>query len=265
VDIKLVTWDVDGTLFSFRQLAAELIRLSPKRIGRIGLMTLAKELSQVWRFHRIVERQRRTAVVVEEELRPFHRIEAEENYAMEVALRSLQPSDNVLGLLRYFKKAGVLQVALSDFDCGYKIEALGLSHFFARTYSCRSFGYWKPSPIPFDRVEQEFGISPRHHVHIGDRLKTDGLASARTGCGFVPIQQVEAKMLEDLYADIDSAGLRRPERTGRPDRGRGCASQAAADAVPADWKHSERHVSVVDSDASGTPHRLFPREFLHSG
>jgi len=238
MDIKLVTWDVDGTLFSYKSLAAALIRLSPKRVRERGLVSLLKDMVQVSRFHRAVEGQRKATVVVEDELRRFAAIEAEQKDALSVALGTIRPADQVLEMLRHFQREGIIQVALSDFECGYKVEALGVASFFAKTYSCRSLGFWKPSPVPFDRVERDFGISPRQHLHIGDRLNADGLACVRTGCSFVQIQHVEAKMLGQVYANTDSAGLRRLERASRPDRSRSCPGETSVDVVPADRKHS---------------------------
>jgi putative hydrolase of the HAD superfamily len=176
--IKLVSWDVDGTLFSYRQLAWTLIRLAPVTEWAW------RELRETWRFHRLVEMQRRlpNSRVCEEDLLIYASTYAREKQAMQAALSRMNPPKNVQRALEGFERAGITQVALSDFECGYKLHALGIECYFAKTYSCREFGYWKPSPIPLSKVQAEFGVRPEEHLHIGDRVDTDGRACIQNGC-----------------------------------------------------------------------------------
>jgi FMN phosphatase YigB (HAD superfamily) len=190
--IRLVSWDVDGTLFSYLRAMAVIIPPVLHRAARTGWAQTAQEIHDAIVFHRTVERQRRTpdSIVVEPELERFRTIVEVENTMLDSALRIMHPRSRALSLLRRFSAAGVTQVALSDFECEHKLMALGLHKEFAAAYSCRSLGFWKPSTIPLTRIQRDFGVLPSQHLHIGDRLDTDGAACARNGCRFELIDRV---------------------------------------------------------------------------
>jgi FMN phosphatase YigB (HAD superfamily) len=79
---------------------------------------------------------------------------------------------------------------LSDFECASKTKRLRLDRHLVRTYSCESLGFWKPSPVPLARIQQDFGVRPDEHLHIGDRADADGAACAANGCRFMPIDRL---------------------------------------------------------------------------
>ena len=185
--IRLVSWDVDGTLFSFAHLARELLKKTIDSAQSRGWIKTGNALLQLLRYYRIVEKQRcrPDCMVILSELEALSEARIYEREALEFALRRIRPRPDALPLLQYCTENGVIQVALSDFECHYKLEALGLTHHFQKAYSCREIGFWKPSPIPLMKIQKEFGIRPEQHLHIGDRLDTDGEACARNGCRFL--------------------------------------------------------------------------------
>ena len=187
--IRLVSWDVDGTLFSFLRLATELIKETLVEANSSGWRVTAGKLRQILQFHRIVEKQRRncTCTVVRTELETVRNGQAFQREAMDLALRKIPPRSSALKLLECFRQRGLIQVALSDFECGYKLQALGLSRFFQNAYSCQQLGFWKPSPVPLMKIQEEYRVSPDEHLHIGDRRDTDGEACLRNGCQFLLI------------------------------------------------------------------------------
>ncbi|HEX4997651.1 MAG TPA: HAD family hydrolase, partial [Terriglobia bacterium] len=71
-----------------------------------------------------------------------------------------------------------------------KLKCLGIARYFAGAYSCRRLGFWKPSPFPLAAVQRDFGVRPAEHLHIGDRVDTDGEACAANGCYFMPIDRL---------------------------------------------------------------------------
>jgi len=189
---RVVSWDVDGTLFSYSRLLIALFWLSPRKLQACGWMGMSRQIRDLCRFHQKVEAQRRCKDCRVEiaDLRSFDSIEAEERVALEAALRITEPRLSVLHTLKAFRTNGLPQVVLSDFDSAYKLKALGLNEYFARTYSCRALGYWKPSPLPFERIQRDFGVRPEEHLHIGDRNDADGWGCARNGCHFVNVRSL---------------------------------------------------------------------------
>ena len=175
MSIRLVSWDVDGTLYSSFRLKLWLLGAARQNILRVH------------RFHRCVEAQRRNPNCKADanELLQFTDIQAREREWILAALTNLRPRPSAIDLLQRFASAGIPQVALSDFECGYKLEALGLDSYFLKTYSCQQLGFWKPSAIPLAHIQRELGIQPHEHLHIGDRPDTDGESCSRNGCQFL--------------------------------------------------------------------------------
>jgi FMN phosphatase YigB (HAD superfamily) len=198
--IKLVSWDVDGTLFSYKRLAFKLLSNAFKNICIAGWSTTVKNLREVFEYHRIVELQRLNESQVDAtNLMRFKAAQECEKEALRIALNGLPPRSNVIRFIQEFAQNGIRQVALSDFECEYKLEALGIRKHFEKAYSCEKIGFWKPSPIPLSKVQDDFGALPKQHLHIGDRSSTDGLACERNGCEFLHVNR-----LTTLVAGLNS-------------------------------------------------------------
>lgn len=191
-NIRLVSWDVDGTLFSYLSLALALIEITCHAVQSGGWFKTRRELREIFEFHRMVERQRRNpnCGVLCEQLEGAKWAQAHEREALELALRKIQPRQSAVTLLEHFDACGTFQVALSDFECQYKLEALGVSHHFQKAYSCQQIGFWKPSPVPLANIQKDFGVRPEQHLHIGDRRDADGEACIRNGCHFLLVNRL---------------------------------------------------------------------------
>ena len=188
-DIRLVSWDVDGTLFSFFDLALALSKNAPGRLWTCGWADTLEGLAGVRRFHRAVEfgRRRDRSRAIPADLSAYAEVRTRERAAIERALVRVRPRRYAASLLDQFRRAHVPQVAWSDFECGYKLRALKLEQYFENTYSSEKIGFWKPSPVPLSKIQSDFGVRPEHHLHIGDRADTDGEASRRNGCLYLEI------------------------------------------------------------------------------
>jgi FMN phosphatase YigB (HAD superfamily) len=92
------------------------------------------------------------------------------------------PTPGVMDVLAYFAARDIPQVVLSDYHAQYKLESLGLEDRFASTYEGESMGFVKPSPVGFQRIIADYGISAESLLHIGDRADTDGAGSRAAGC-----------------------------------------------------------------------------------
>ena len=190
--IKLVSWDVDGTLFSYKELLLQLLFSALHRVNVMGLRNTAKSLTEIFRFHHKVEVQRLKSEcrVIDAELDQYKAAKADEKEALRVGLSKTAPRSEAIAMIEQFAAAEIVQVALSDFECDYKLEALRLRHHFKKAYSCEHIGFWKPSPIPLAKIQRDFGIDPQEHLHIGDRQSTDGLACDRNGCHFLLVKHL---------------------------------------------------------------------------
>jgi FMN phosphatase YigB (HAD superfamily) len=190
--IRVVSWDVDGTLFSYWKVVAPMVCEVMGAGAAQGWGYVARQVDQVWQFHRTVEQQRRRrdSAVHTASLERFSDAVRWEREMLDRALVTIRPRRRATALMDHLAAAGVAQVALSDFECASKAQRLRLGHYFVQTYSCESLGFWKPSPVPLARIQQDFGITADEHLHIGDRLDADGAACAANGCRFLPIGRV---------------------------------------------------------------------------
>lgn len=180
-----MSWDLDGTLYSARTLWWTIFKDFPRRVGRQGLASARLDLACIRRFRRAVERQRHGP----SQVLPGGAREAEDEARATSlvldALSQMSPSARALAWVERIARAGVPQVVLSDLAPEAKLAALGIEGAFSRAYSCQALGFWKPSPVPFQKIEAELQVLPQQHLHIGDRPETDGEGARRAGCRFV--------------------------------------------------------------------------------
>jgi HAD superfamily hydrolase (TIGR01509 family) len=187
--IRLVVFDVDGTLYAQRplrlQMAARLLLYSAVRRDRHTLRVL-----KTYRTHR-------------EELGDAEQAQFEEALVAEVARRHDLPTGAVetivaewmerrplphLARCRYpsvdtlferIRRSGRTIGILSDYPAIAKLAALGLEA--DLIVHAGEVGYLKPHPMGLQRLIDMAKVSPAETVLIGDRAERDGEAARRAG------------------------------------------------------------------------------------
>jgi HAD superfamily hydrolase (TIGR01509 family) len=96
------------------------------------------------------------------------------------AIEKIGPRPGLQRLLTQLSQT-TTQVALSDYQAGHKLEALGLRNHFTAVYSGEDFGFLKPNPKLFQLIASEFKINTSSILHIGDRVDTDRAAAEAAG------------------------------------------------------------------------------------
>lgn len=179
--IRVVSWDVDGTLYSTRR-AAWLAGIdamgSTIRRRRLDPLRELAELRELWRGVEQVRFDAENQVPVDAGSR---RRELESRW-WAPAIRASRPRPGVGALLSHFQGRVRAQVILTDYEADYKLQGLGLAQYFDAVYVGERMGCFKPSPAPFARILEDFGLAPECLLHIGDRVDTDGAGAAATGC-----------------------------------------------------------------------------------
>lgn len=181
--IRLVTWDVDGTLYRMSDLNRALRRTTLRRLWTAGPRVTWAELRDSRAHRRRLARQRGGDGRVDRSGDHDRTAAALARY-VEEALTLIRPNPKAIQLLDVVAAAGLPQVALSDLEPGTKLATLGLADRFVATYACEALGWWKPSPLPFRHVQAVHGVRPDEHLHVGDREDTDGEGARRAGCRF---------------------------------------------------------------------------------
>ena len=180
--VRAVSWDVDGTLYSTRQLAARFwiaVLAAPLR-GEASSSWRA--MAEMRRFRRRMERVRAEGGRLEPDDAGIEQRLALERLWLSPAIAAVGARPGVSSALRFFGTRLEAQVALSDFESAHKLASLGLTDHFDAVYSGERLGHLKPSPEPFKRVLRDLDLPPERLLHIGDRSETDGTGAKAAGC-----------------------------------------------------------------------------------
>ena len=183
--IRLVSWDVDGTLYSVGRLKWRLAGMLLREAARGRVLAARGELAALLSYRAKVEAARSAGGFLGEDLRDGVRREALTDLEARWYGRAIKETGARAGvreLLSFFAARGIPQVALSDYPAAYKLDSLGLRDRFAAIYVGESLGHVKPSPKAFERIAADFRVPAASLLHIGDREDTDGAAARAAGC-----------------------------------------------------------------------------------
>ncbi|MEK6283230.1 MAG: HAD family hydrolase [Acidobacteriota bacterium] len=183
--IKLVSWDIDGTLYSIRHMKSHLIRMFLRELGRGRGVAARRELAALRRYGARINAARSAGGALAEFFLMQNRREAlldMEKRWYGPAIKKTGPRAGVTNVISFLAAREIPQVVLSDFEAGYKLDALGLAGRFASIYVGERLGFVKPSPTVFQRAAADFGISTASLLHIGDRAERDEAAARAAGC-----------------------------------------------------------------------------------
>ncbi len=183
-NIRVVSWDVDGTLYSLQRMRWQLLFLFLKEMTPSGGLGSLRELMALRRFRMMMEEARSSEEALPAAVEPDHRksLQEMEHHWYGRAIERIGPRPGVLDLLAFLAAQDLTQVVFSDYDSDYKLESLGLQDRFHSVYSGESLGALKPSPRGLQRIAHDFAIPPAQLLHIGDRAETDGAAARAAEC-----------------------------------------------------------------------------------
>ena len=189
--IKVVSWDVDGTLYSLGRMKRRLIGLLVWEVVRgRGLAALA-ELAALQRYRARIDAARAAGGDLGGVLQGTDRqalVNLERRWYSH-AIRQTGPRTGLTKLLEFFAASEIPQVAFSDYQAEYKLESLGLEERFASIYAGEHLGFVKPSPKGFERIAIDFKVPTASLLHIGDRAETDGAGARAAGCQYLILGQ----------------------------------------------------------------------------
>ena len=169
-DLEVVSWDVDGTLYSRPRMIRALVMR-----GLVHPIAALRAIGTLERFRREMQRARRRGGVLPAPVARDRAVEARW-YGPAIARAGVRPG--VRELTAHFAARGLRQVVLSDYHADYKLEALGLGGAFERAYAGEALGFLKPAAELFAAVTRALAVPPERILHIGDRADTDGAAVA---------------------------------------------------------------------------------------
>lgn len=183
--IKLVSWDVDGTLYSIKRMKWRLVRRFLAEVAGGRGLKARKELATLMRYRAQVNAARANGGELAENFLEQNRREE----ILEVEKRWYGPAIQEAGsragvnsVMAFLAESGIPQVVISDYEARYKIDSLGLGDRFASIYVGERLGFVKPSPVLFQRAAADFQTPTANLLHIGDRAERDDAAARAAGC-----------------------------------------------------------------------------------
>ena len=181
---SVISWDVDGTLYSLPAMSSVVGRLAIQRILNNETRRTISELAVLRRFrHRMANIRADGGSLPSKVDRKslFDRLSIEQRWYGE-AIRRVGLRAGLREVFDQFRKAGFVQIVVSDYDCTYKLNCLEIEDIFEHVYAGEQLGHIKPSPQLFSFVVNQLCINPDHLLHIGDRRDRDGAAATAAGC-----------------------------------------------------------------------------------
>ncbi|MDE2260516.1 MAG: HAD family hydrolase [Betaproteobacteria bacterium] len=189
--IKLVAFDVDGTLYN--QHAMQLYMMRDLMVHTIATRSL-NVLSVLRSYRRIRERmggeetRNFEAVLVAETAKAVGCTEAivrnivadwMEKRPLPYLARCMY--QGLPDLFAGLKRNGKTVAILSDYPAQEKLAAMGLAADHVICSGDKEVGYLKPHPRGFERLLQAANVRADQAVLIGNRPERDGLAALRVG------------------------------------------------------------------------------------
>ena len=181
-NIEVVSWDLDGTLYSMKKMRRALYPLLLQHIVFHPLRGIWDVLRLV-RLQRGMKASRGDAVAVERYLRSgrgqaFMKLQAEW-ISKAVAKCGLQA--DCLEVLSAVQALPVRQIVFSDYPTALKLQTMGLETLFEHSVVAADTYQVKPDRRVFERMCRELSVKPEQVLHVGDREDTDG-GAAELGC-----------------------------------------------------------------------------------
>jgi FMN phosphatase YigB (HAD superfamily) len=183
--IKLVSWDIDGTMYSIKRLKWHLMRMFLKEIALGQGPTARKEFAALRHYRERIDEAR----VAGGSLAEFFLSQNRREVLLEMekrwygpALQKIGPRAGVVNVISFLAARDIPQVVVSDYEAAYKLDSLGLAGRFASIYVGERLGFVKPSPAGFQRAAADFNVSTASFLHIGDQTDRDDAGARAAGC-----------------------------------------------------------------------------------
>ena len=206
--VKVVSWDVDGTLYSLPGFMSRLKWYLVRGFFSLRCFGILRDFWYLVRFKLFMDQVRHAKgdyripgpVPLRDKI-----AEAQHRFYSDILPKQgLLPG--VRDLLSWFAGRNLRQVVLSDYLPTGKLEALEVSGDFEAVFTGEAYGHLKPAPVVFQRMLKDLGIEADELLHIGDRPDTDGEAAEAVGYQVAIIGrdfETAAELMQHLQASAD--------------------------------------------------------------
>ena len=158
-DIRLVSWDVDGTLYSFAHILRAIAKYRRSTFKGPEWMETGRNLVRIWNFQKTVEHPRRDSDcrVIGSDLERFSETRLQVREVLRRMLGKIRPQSGALDLLGRFAQSGIPH----DFNCRYKLDALEIACYFDDTYVSEDIGVGSRLQSLYSKSKETSGSIPK--------------------------------------------------------------------------------------------------------
>ena len=180
--VRVVSWDIDGTMYDLHALMSAFKRDLFRRMLSLHWIAAWRDFFRLLRFKLAMDKVRKAKGDYRVPVIPGRsKIELTQDEMYGRILPGIGVCPGVPELLEWFAAQGLKQVVFSDYTPSTKLTSLGLDGFFSEIYAGETIGHLKPSPTAFTSIISDLGLAPDEFLHIGDREDTDGAAAVEVG------------------------------------------------------------------------------------
>ena len=181
--VKVVSWDLDGTLYALKPVVKAFRRRILRDLVRGRFWVTLRAGFSLWR-RLTTMRKVRDRGGVEGLPKPTSGSEVKRQMAHwhSAAVGDVGAQPGLVELLEAIAAEGKRQVVVTDYEAEGKLDALELPITFERVFEGEVLGAIKPSPQLFQVILKELDVAPSALLHIGDRDESDGAAARGAGC-----------------------------------------------------------------------------------
>jgi FMN phosphatase YigB (HAD superfamily) len=192
--IKVISWDLDGTLYSLPSMKIKFIGIVLKQFFSLNLDAI-KEFYELWRLHKKIRfyRYHDKCELGDDDIQNFCRISSKWYGRAIKQTGAFLDIEKVVNFLSDKK-----QVIVSDYRVEGKIDQIFKKPFWEKSYAGIDLGHLKPSSFMLQQVIDDYGIAPDELLHIGDKVMLDGVAAKNIGCKYL-ILNSDFKNYKNLY------------------------------------------------------------------
>jgi FMN phosphatase YigB (HAD superfamily) len=184
-ELKVVTWDVDGTLYSLRRMKRFVLAKYLKETLKGRGVLAHQQLTTLRQYREVINRVRTNGGALDESvlgtLDSGLLTAATQRWYVE-AIAKTGPRSDVEKVLISFRSRGIPQVVFSDYEAESKLKALRLAEYFDGVYVGERLGFVKPHTAVLKRIAVDFSVPLESVLHIGDRIDRDEAAARAAGC-----------------------------------------------------------------------------------
>jgi len=184
MDVKAVTFDLDGTLYPEYRILLPSLRVFARHARLIYYYSRVRR--EIRSINPIIDYRSKQAELVASYLgqdvaRVADRIDRVIYGEWLNAIGAMRPFRGLREIIARLRAAGFRTAVLSDLPLMKKLDYLGMKHLWDYASTSEETGYLKPHPAPFERMLNALGVKPHETIYIGNNYEYDVIGAHRMG------------------------------------------------------------------------------------